>query len=251
MPPLSLVWSSRCFRATSSPNPVDLVEDEQARHLVGEVLVGKRPAQPDAGKQRATRSPPAVTSCARLTPSTRRSAAAVGRPGFSARTRAANGLPSGTSCASPSRPCGSAGTVGPSCCRRRLQGTRAGRGSAGRVRAARVPWEVLSSSGSADAVVRRTRRRTSSPGAVTRRAARCCTSGVGCLGSRPGHRITRIAAGSPPSPMGCSWKHPCTVRFSLTLPLAQLGPEASALLGPTPSLLIPFYLCRDGTEHIA
>jgi len=23
----SLVWSSRCFRATSSPNPVDLAED--------------------------------------------------------------------------------------------------------------------------------------------------------------------------------------------------------------------------------
>src|SRR5712691_4414025 len=114
MPPLSLVWSSRCFRATSSPNPVDLAEDEQARHLVGEVLVGKRPTQPDAGKRRAT--------------------------------RAANDLPSGTSCASPSRPCGSAGTVGPSCCRRRLQGTRAGHGSAGRVRTARAPWGILSSS---------------------------------------------------------------------------------------------------------
>src|SRR5439155_23962575 len=69
-----------------------------------------------------------------------RNDAAIDRSLSLVSTRPANGPPSGTSRAPPSRPGGSTGTAGSSDCPRRPRDTRAGPGSAGRGRTVRTPW---------------------------------------------------------------------------------------------------------------
>src|SRR5439155_15879510 len=69
-----------------------------------------------------------------------RNDAAIDRSLSLVSTRPANGPPSGTSRASPSRPGGSTGTAGSSDCPRHPRDTRAGPGSAGRGRTVRRPW---------------------------------------------------------------------------------------------------------------